>query len=260
MRHRSPCWAVVLVVAAGGRAMAQVPAATPVETRPEGSGMTPAPAQQLALPARLASAAGHPDLPDLTLFFALRNAAAALDVARTTALAQTLLERYPDSIWAGRAQLDVRRVRLRTRDPGGAQKWLDAAADAIPDDDGAGPIVALERAEVAHELGDDEGALEVAAELRDARPGGLVVRRARRLVERIRQRPDREPSLAERLAEADLRLSEGDAQGAQAETLAVLAAGPTREARDHALWIQARAAWALGTPAAAEALCLALAT
>src|SRR4030095_12497381 len=139
-------------------------------------------------------------------------------------------------------------------------KWLDAAADAIPDDDGAGPIVALERAEVAHELGDDEGALEVAAELRDARPGGLVVRRARRLVERIRPRPDREPSLAERLAEADLRLSEDDARGAQAETLAVLSASPTREARDHALWIQARAAWALGTPAAAEALCLALAT
>src|SRR4029434_7618992 len=37
-------------------------------------------------------------------------------------------------------------------------------------------------------------------------------------------------------------------------------AAPSREARDHALWIQARAAWALGMHVAAEALCLALAT
>jgi peptidoglycan lytic transglycosylase len=260
MRHRSPSWAVVLVVVAGSRAIAQVPAATPLETRQERSGMTPAPAQPIVLPARLARAAALPDLPDLTLFLSLREAAAGRDVAGSTALAQTLLERHPDSIWAGRAQLDVGRVRRRTNDLEGAQKWLDAAADAIPDGDIAVPVVTLERAEVAHELGDDEEAIELAAELREAKPGGLVVRRARRLVERIRERPDREPSLAERLAEADLRLSEADAQGAQAETLAVLAAGPTREARDHALWIQARAAWALGTPAAAEALCLALAT
>ena len=72
--------------------------------------------------------------------------------------------------------------------------------------------------------------------------------------------PDREPIAAERLAEADLRLAEGDARGAQAEALVVLAARPTRETRDHALWIQARAAWSLGMREAAEALCLALAT
>ena len=40
----------------------------------------------------------------------------------------------------------------------------------------------------------------------------------------------------------------------------MLADPPTRDARDHALWIQARAAWSLGTREAAEALCLALVT
>jgi peptidoglycan lytic transglycosylase len=259
MRHRSACWAVVLVVA-GDRAMAQAPAATSIETRPEQSGSTPAPGRHITLPAHLATAAGHPDLPDLTLHLEVRDAAAAGDVVRATARAQTLLERYPDSIWAGRTWLDVGRVRHRTRDLAGAQEWFEAAADAIPDSDGAAPIVTLQRAELAHELGNDEDALELAAELRDARPGGLVVRRARRLVDRIRQRPDREPTPTERLAEADLRLAEGDARGAQAETLVVLSADPTREARDHALWVQARAAFALGMPVAAEALCLALAT
>ena len=118
----------------------------------------------------------------------------------------------------------------------------------------------LLRAEIAHEMGNDEDALELAGDLRDARPHGLVVNRARRLVERIRKRPDEEPGPTERLAEAELRLAEGDAQGAQREALVVLGAAPTREARDHALWIQARAARDLGTREAAEGLCLALAT
>ena len=152
MRHRSPCWAVVLVVVAGSRAIAQVPAATPVETRQERSGLTPAPAPPIVLPARLARAAALPDLPDLTLFLSLREAAAGRDAARSAAVAQTLLERHPDSIWVGRARLDVGRVRRRTGDLEGAQKWLEAAADAIRDDDIATPIVTLERAEVAHAL------------------------------------------------------------------------------------------------------------
>src|SRR4029453_5328814 len=143
MRHRSPSWAVVLVVVAGSRAIAQVPAATPVETRQERSGMTPAPAQPIVPPAPLARAAALPDLPDLTLFLSLREAAAGRDVARSTALAQTLLERHPDSIWAGRARLDVGRVRRRTEDLEGAQKWLAAAADAVPAGDNAVPVVPL---------------------------------------------------------------------------------------------------------------------
>src|SRR5262249_13368624 len=162
-----------------------------------------------------------------------------------------LLERYPDSIWSGRTYLDVGRVRRRTGDLAGAREWFDAAVDELPEGDGAATVATLLRGEVAHELGNDEDALEFAGELRDARPGGLVVRRARRLVERIRRRPDRAPTPTERLAEADLRLTEGDARGAQAEALVVLAAAPTREARDHALWIQARAAWALGLREAA---------
>ncbi len=196
----------------------------------------------------------------MALYVAVRDAAAAGDAGSASTLAETLLERHPDSIWAGRVQLEAGRVRRRTHDLRGAQEWFDGAADDMPDGDPAASTLTLERAELAHELGDDEGALGLAAELRDARPGGLIVRRARRLVERIRQRPDREPTPTERLAEAELRLTEGDARGAQAETLIVLSGSPGREARDHALWVQARAARALGMPVAAEALCLALAT
>jgi peptidoglycan lytic transglycosylase len=258
MRHRSACWAAVLVVVACHHSMAQAPAATAVDVQPEGAGSSSVPGPQATLPGRLAKAAVHPDLSDLTLYLEVRGAAAADDVEQASALARALLDGYPDSIWAGRTRLAVGRVRRRTGDLEGAQEWLDAAA--FPNGDGAVQVVNLQRAEVAHELGDDGVALELAAELRDAKPGGLVVRRARRLVERIRRRPDREPTPTERLAEADLRLAEGDPRGAQAEALVVLAAAPTREARDHALWIQARAAWALGMHVAAEALCLALAT
>ncbi len=260
MRHRWACWAAVLMVVAGHHAMPQTPAAAATETRPDGAVTGPAGGPDTTLPGRLARAAGDPDLPDLTLYLEVRDAAGAGDVEHATAAAQRLLERYPDSIWAGRARLDVGRVRRRTGDLAGEQAWLEAAAPNLREGDGTAAVVALQRAEVAHELDDDDGALDLAAELRDTRPGGLVVRRARRLVERIRRRPDHEPTSTERLAEADLRLAEGDARGAQAEALVVLAAAPTREARDHALWIQARAAWALGMRGAAEALCLALAT
>jgi len=121
-------------------------------------------------------------------------------------------------------------------------------------------VVILQRAELEHESGRDDAALSRVAALREGKPGGLIAPRARRLVERIRARPGREPSAGERLAEADLRLAEGDARGAQNEALVVLAGSPTREMRDHALWIQARAAWSLGMHEAAEALCLALVT
>lgn len=252
MRHRWACWAAVMLVVLGHRALAQGPSPA--------SAKEPTAAVPVAFPARLVRAGLDPGLPDLALYLQIRAAAAAGDAGRVTDLATTLLERHPESIWAGRARLDVARVRRRTGDLAGAREWLDGAAGALPDGARAAAVVALQRAELARDLGDEGGALAFAAALRDTKPRGLTVRRARRLVERVRRRPEREPSPGERLAEADLRLAEGDAHGAQAEALLVLSAPPSREDRDHALWIHARAARALGSREAAEALCLALAT
>src|SRR4029450_980778 len=178
MRHRSACWAAVLVVVACHHSMAQAPAATAVDVQPEGAGSSSVRGPQAALPGLLAKAAVHPDLSDLTLYLEVRGAAAADDVEPASALARALLDGYPDSIWAGRTRLAVGRVRRRTGDPEGAQEWLDAAA--FPNGDGAVQVVNLQRAEVAHELGDDGVALELAAELRDAKPGGRGVRGAAR--------------------------------------------------------------------------------
>src|SRR5262249_58602745 len=94
----------------------------------------------------------------------------------------------------------------------------------------------------------------------DSEPRGLAVRRLRRLRERIVRSTGEQPDPEARLDEADLRLGEGDARGAQRDALSVLDSEPSRETRDRAIWIQARAERALGHPEAAEALCLTLAT
>jgi soluble lytic murein transglycosylase len=259
MRQQRACWAAVLVVFAGLPARVEGVASPGVEMQaPEASPVATPP--RARFPVRLRNAALDPELSDLALYLDLRSAAAAGDPERATALGRALRERHPDSIWQGRACLDVGRVRYRSGDLAGAGEWFEAAAQSLAPGDRAIPVVALHRAELALAQGDDEEALELAALVREGRPRGIVVQRARRLVERIRNRPGREPGPSERLAEADLRLVEGDAAGAQSEALAVLTAAPTREARDHALWVQARAAWSLGMREAAEALCLALAT
>src|SRR5262249_56614767 len=94
----------------------------------------------------------------------------------------------------------------------------------------------------------------------DSEPRGLAVRRLRRLRERIVRSTGEQPDPEARLDEADLRLGEGDARGAQRDALSVLDSEPSRETRDRAIWIQARAERTLGHPEAAEALCLALAS
>src|SRR5262245_54684125 len=114
MRHRWACWAAVLMVVAGHRAMTQAPAATATEARPDGAGVTPAAGPGIILPGRLARAAALPDLPDLALYLQVRGMAAAGDAEHAAGLARVLLERYPDSIWSGRTYLDVGRVRRRT--------------------------------------------------------------------------------------------------------------------------------------------------
>ncbi len=260
MRHRSARWAAVLVIAVAR--LADADTISPAAPGEPSQAVEAMPDAAPALPGlqKLTEAARRPELGDLALYLDVHAAAASGDAQRATTLARALLDREPGTIWAGPARLDVGRVRRRTGDPAGALDWLDAAADTFPEGERTANVTDLLRAEIAYEMGNDEDALELAGDLRDARPHGLVVNRARRLVERIRRRPDEEPGPTERLAEAELRLAEGDAQGAQREALVVLGAAPTREARDHALWIQARAARDLGTREAAEGLCLALAT
>ena len=242
MQRRTVWWTVVLLIAASGRAH-------PVDAPPD-----------LRVPRALAGAATDPALEDLGLYLRLRTAAAADDVAGADAAAGRLADSHPESIWTGRAQLDLARLRRRLGDRDGALEGLGRAVAALPESDRLSDVAILQRAELEHEMGRDAAALARAAALRERKPRGLIAARARRLAERIRRRPGREPTPTERLAEADLRLAEGDARGAQAEALAVLAAATTRDTRDHALWIQARAAWSLGMREAAEALCLALAT
>ncbi len=266
MRHRSARWVAGLVMAAGClRPESTIDSARdthqPVATgdqpgTPETGGKHVGP----AFPAKLAEAATHAELGDLILYLQLRTAVAAGDAREATAIARTLVDGFPGSIWAGHAQLDVGRVRRRTGDLNGARDAFEAAAAKLPAGEPEAAIASLSRAEVAHELGDDGEAQAVVDDLRDSKPRGLAMRRVQRLAERIRQSAGEEESPEERLDEGDLRLAEGDARGAQREALVVLASGPGREARDRALWIQARAERALGHPEAAEALCLALAT
>lgn len=261
MRRGSAWGTAVLLAVLGGPGWA-------VAASPEQAGafpIDPAGGQpgtvRAALPRRFVEAAAHPELEDLALYLRIRDASVRDDAASATAEARVLLARYPESIWAGRARLDVARVRRRTGDLAGASEWLAAASRSLPEGDRARVVADLLRAEVERDLGDEAKAFDLAAGLREERPRGLVVARARRLVQRLRDQPDREPATeVERLAEADLRLAEGDASGAQAEALEVLATATSRDARDHALWIQARATWSMGMREAAEALCLALAT
>jgi soluble lytic murein transglycosylase len=266
MRRRSACWVAVLVMAAG----CPRPESTIDATRGPRGAATPGAANTavhreagpsgLALPAKLTEAASHPELGDLALYLRLRTAAAANDAGETATLTRDLLERFPDSIWSGRAQLDLGRVRRRTGDRRGAHDSFAAAVTKLPAGDREALIATLSEAEIDSELGDGDEALDLAEDLRDAKPRGLIVPRLRRLRERIMRGAGEQLDPEARLDEADLRLGEGDARGAQRDALSVLDSEPSRETRDRAIWIQARAERALGHQEAAEALCLALAS
>jgi soluble lytic murein transglycosylase len=212
------------------------------------------------MPGTLVEAASHPELADLALYLRLRAAAATNDATDAAGVTRDLVGRFPDSIWSGRAQLDLGRVRRRTGDLRGARDSFAAAVTKLPAGDREALIATLNEAEIDSELGDGDEALDLADDLRDSKPRGLIVPRLRRLRERILRSAGEQPDPEARLDEAELRLGEGDARGAQRDALAVLDSVPARETRDRAIWIQARAERALGHHEAAEALCLALAS
>src|SRR5262249_36707916 len=138
MRRRSACWVAVLVMAAG----CPRPESTIDATRASQAAATPETADPPAhpengpsgpvRPGRLPEAASHPELGDLALYLRLRRAAAANDASEAASVTRDLLERFPDSIWSGRAELDLGRVRRRTGDLHGARDSFAAAGTKLP--------------------------------------------------------------------------------------------------------------------------------
>ena len=159
------------------------------------------------------------------------------------------LDSYPDSIWAGLRELDVGRVRRRTGDLNGARRLVRSrCGEAARPASATAAVADLQRAEVPTSSATTTRPWRWPTICAIRSRAGWSMRRVRRLAERIRQsagaRAEPGRSVSPR---RDLRLAEGDAQGAQREALVgARLPGPTREARDHALWIQARAERALG--------------
>src|SRR5438046_3187994 len=121
---------------------------------------------------------------------------------------------------------------------------------------GRWPSATLSLAEVEGASGEPAAALELARELRRARPRGLAARRAGRLAERLRATHPELPF--DHADEAEMRLKEGDARGAREQAeMALAGAEPLERAR--ILWVGAQAGRALGRGQAAEATCIELA-
>src|SRR5207253_835346 len=103
----------------------------------------------------------------------------------------------------------VRRPRLMRRSAWWVGGMVAAAAcAALPAASGRWPRATRWLAEVEGALGEPAAALELARELRRARPRGLAARRARRLAERIRAAHPEFP--LDHADEAEMRLKEGD--------------------------------------------------
>src|SRR5437879_6082953 len=106
------------------------------------------------------------------------------------------------------------------------------ARAALPAASGRWPRATLGLADVQGALGEPAVALELARELRRARPRGLAARRARRLAERIRAAHPEFP--LDHADEAEARLREGDARGAREQAEMALA----EEARWRAAFVR----------------------
>ena len=198
----------------------------------------------------------HPVLEDYVLYFQARAARRAGGVRDGLALARRLVADHPDSIWVGPAWLMAGRLERAQGDLAAARGSLAAARAALPAANTRWPRATLDLAETDAAMGDPTAALDLARELRRARPRSLAARRARRLAERIRAA---NPALLlDHADETETRLKEGDAAGARDEAEHALAAADPGE-RPRVLWLRAQAEHALGLGPAAEATCLALA-
>src|SRR5438094_505358 len=147
-------------------------------------------------------------------------------------------------------------VKLPGQQAHGTPAAPHAALAVVRAASGRWPSATLSLAEVEGASGEPAAALELARELRRARPRGLAARRARRLAERLRAAHPELPF--DHADEAEMRLKEGDARGAREQAeMALAGAEPLERAR--ILWVRAQAERALGLGTAAEATCLELA-
>src|SRR5213593_2439049 len=235
LMRRSAWWVGGMVVAAACAARPSTPA--PAELA------AVAPAQAAAAQLVADAATEHPVLADYVLYFQARAARAAGHAGSALESARRLVGSHPDSIWVGPAWLMAGQLERAGGDLAGARASLTAARGALPTSSARWPRATLSLAEVEGALGEPAAALELARELRRARPRGLAPRRARRLADRIRA------------AHPEFPLDHAGARE-QAE-MALAGAEPLERAR--ILWLRAQAERALGLGTAAEATCLAIA-
>jgi hypothetical protein len=221
-------------------------------------------AEQVAAPVRpspAAVAAGarrDPVLHDWALYQRTLDQARAGNAAAASETARALVAFDATSVWRGRALLASGLAWQRAGECSAARESIAAA---LPDLDDRGPYwargaLALAECEVA--TGDYTGALATAQRLRRAGARSVAAKRARRLTDRLARA---QPALLEdgetRLAEAELRLAEGDAAWALE---ASRAAASESDLALRARWLRARAERALGRRDEAEATCRALAS
>jgi len=200
----------------------------------------------------------YPALRDYTLYFGSRAAVRAGKPAEALQRAKRLLDTQPESVWAGSTRLLAGRLVRQQGDLPAARGWFEAARASLPERSVGYGHATLALAEIAHQLGDDAAALDLARDVRRRMPRRLLARRARRLVERIAAiHPELIPW--DSADEAEMRLHEGDAAGARAAATTALAGQPSPALAGRALWVRAQAERALGERDAAEATCLRLA-
>jgi soluble lytic murein transglycosylase len=258
---RSVGWVVGLVLTAACVATGPDTATGPEAPEPLAAGLAalrggrPDEASRLLAEARRR----HPTLEDHVLHFEAEAAMRAGDPVRARATAQRLLALHPDSVWRGAAYFLAGEVARQANEPLAARDLLQAARAVLSPGTDRWARATLALAELEQEEGDQAAALELAREVRRARPRGLAARRARRLCDRLRAGGPAPVSWT-RVEEAEMRLGEGDAEGARAVAEAALAAGPPADEEARALWVRAQAERALGDRGAAEATCRKLAS
>lgn len=260
MWRRTAWWVAGLVVAAGCLAPRPAPRSPVHDLGPVPGAVGPARAAprqpSAARTPLLAAARKRPELGDLVLHLRATNAAARADADAASSFARRLRANHPDSIWLGPTAVTVGRVRRRTGDLPGAAEWFVLARGTLPANDPRHALATLGLAEIAYARGDDAEALDFANQVRSARPRSIAARRARRIADRVRRR---QPALAltpeARVAEAALRLDEGDARTALDVATAIVATDPPSSLRAEALWVRARAEYALGARDVAEEIC-----
>src|SRR5439155_580871 len=234
LMRRSAWWVGLMVVAV---ACAAPPFDSRPETAPAAAGRAHGSLEQAT---RLVAAAArqHPVLEDYVLYLEARTARSAGRSTKALERARRLVATCPDSIWVGPAWLMAGQLEHAAGELAAARASLAAARAALPSGSSRWVRATLSLADVQGALGEPAVALELARELRRARPRGLAARRARRLAERIRAAHPEFP--LDHADEAEARLREGDARGAREQAeMALAEAEPIERAR--ALWLRAQA-------------------